>query len=247
MSAATIDVIHGFAEATPEERNFLDTHLAQEREWYKDAPRFMTDGDIEAAFLLGDLVEVKNTDDIQLIGRFHGEGRAENKPYLTPRAAQMLETFTNLWRVKLWEDYHLQTGETRLSVTSMVRSQARQDALVADARKLASPDSTHCTGNAVDIDVSGYYSVWNGGFIEVHSHPGRQKSDITEVSKGLAARYGDTGSRKQAEVYDYRITEAAIEVAQQMHEAGDINLVHEFAGTPNACLHMAVNPDSNFI
>lgn len=241
--SATIDVISGFAEASPEERSFLDQHLARERSWYKDTPRFMTDDDIEAAFLLGDLNEVTNTDDIQLIGRFHGEARRENKPYLTPRAAQMLETFAGLWRVKLWQDFHIQTVETRLSVTSMVRSQARQNALVADSRKLASPDSTHCTGNAVDIDVSGYYSVWNDGLVEIHSHPDRSQVQTLEISKKLATRFGDSGLRKHARVYDHRITEAAIEVAEKLHADGDINLVHEFAGTPNATLHMAVNPD----
>lgn len=244
MSAQTIDIIPGFASASPEELSSLDEKLVRERNWYRDKPRFMLDEDVEAAFLLGDLVEIHNTDDVRRISRFEGEGRNENKPYLTPRAAKMLEDFSGLWRVILWQEYHIQTGETRLAVTSMARSQARQDAIVRTAGKLASPDSTHCTVNAVDIDASGYYSVWNDGLVETHMHPERARNLVGETTDRLRARFGDNGSNPtHAAVYDYHITEAAIRAATQMHETGSINLVHEFVDTPNATLHLAVNPD----
>lgn len=226
-------LFQSYGQATPEDREKLDGQLKRERDWYGDEPRYGTNEEIENAWLHGDLVKVGATDDLQPIGRFYRESDLY-LPYLTPGAHRMVTDFGAMWRVVLWND-GLQEPPNRLSVTSMTRSQLYQNGLIARGA-LASPDSTHCTGNAVDIDVAGYYRIDPNGRPLPHGHPDRQVKH-RQISEKIGRASAELGH------YDARITEAAIHVADLMHHAGIINRILEFPNTPNACLHLAASPD----
>lgn len=235
------ELIPTLADASDNERAGLDASLTRERTWYANAPRFQTDADIKEAVERGELVLVNNTDDFLLTARFKS-GAEGFSPYLTPRAKRMTEDFSHYWRVLLWQDYQIQPPVDFLAATSMVRSQVYQDKIVSGGR-LASPDSTHCTGNAIDFDSSGYYRLGPNGEIWSHTHPGRRAGQLA-VRAELEKRFGVMPDAPQiAGWYNPQINEAAERVAQAMHDEGLINLVKEFSGTPNATLHLAVSPD----
>lgn len=224
------------------ERMNLD--LAQERAWYQGVPRFETIRDIGKAFRAGNLVRVYSTDDIHLIARL--EEKVEGYwPYLTPRADAMKNELARRWRTVLWEDYGIHRENTMtdmLAATSMVRTERYQKKIVA-AGKLASPDSNHCIGESIDFDDSGYYTLDRvSGIIYSRSHPGRAKGK-QEVREELREKHPMKDEPIYDDTYDPRVNEAARRVAEMMHDEGKVNLVKEFQGTPNACLHMTVSPD----
>ena len=229
--------------STPTEADFekMNFDLARENAWYEGAPRFETIRDIGRAFRSGELVRVYSTEDIRLIARL--EEKVEGFwPYLTPRAAGMLGELGDRWRVMLWQEYGVHSEIDMLAATSMARSQRYQDKIVA-AGKLASANSKHCVGVSVDLDNSGYYSRDpSTGLIYSVSHPGR-KNGKQKIREELQAMNPMDHEPIYEGVYDPRITEAAQRVAELMHGEGKINLVKEFEGTPNACMHMTVSPD----
>ncbi len=223
----------GYGQATPEVLTQLDHQLQRERAWYMGAHRYNTNQEIDQAYLHGDLVKVHATDDLQPTGRFTNDADLY-LPYLAPNAHRMLTDFGNLWRVTLWNS-GIQDPSYRLAVTSMVRSQLYQDGLVRSTT-LASPDSTHCTGNAVDIDAAGFYRRDYAGQVIAHGHSGRRENH-RKISQKINRTPVELGH------YDARITDAAIYIADLLHTAGLINRIHEFPDTPNACLHLAAVPD----
>lgn len=240
--ALSTEPIISLTDPTELERIHLEEGLARERMWYGDAPRFQTDEDIKAAIHNGALVPVLDTDDFRKTARFSREVEGFIS-YVTPGALRMIQEFSQRWRVLLWEEYHVQHLLDVLAATSMARAQVYQDKLVQSGMKLAVPDSTHCTGNAVDFDASGYYRLDAEGNFWSHAHPGRRAGSLA-VKAQLEARHGEMPDAPRiAPWYDGQITEAAIRVAEAMHNEGSINLVREYVGTPNETLHMAVNPD----
>jgi hypothetical protein len=222
-----------YGRASSEELEGLDQQLVRERAWYADARRYRTNRGIHRAVRRGALVEVRDSDDLQLIDRFKREPQTY-VPYLTPNALRMAHDFGNLWRMTLWQS-GIQDGLDRLAVTSMVRSKKYQRHIVSSG-SLAVPDSTHCTGNAVDFDMAGYYRMNQDGRIVAHGHPARQARH-RRVSLLINRPVAELG------YYDPRVTDAALRVATLMHDAGVINRIHEFPSTPNACLHLAAAPD----
>lgn len=238
----TVEVAPSLAVASPQELASLDESLIREREWYSDAPRFLIDDDIQDAVADGALVEFHDSPHARRIGRFSAEmpGFA---PYLSPRAWDALQDFSELWREVLHIEMGVVAPLDRLAVTSMVRTQEYQDQLVADSSRLASPDSTHCVGEAFDIDTSGYYIVSNNGRLYSSTDPRRREAQM-RVTAQLRSRLGAPAQETAISThpFDKRIGAAAILAARQMHAAGSINLVEEFSGTENACLHIAVNP-----
>ncbi len=223
------------------ERAGIEAKLAREREWYGAASRLHDTSDLDEAIANGGLVEIDHGDDYRLIARFES-GIEGFWRFATPKAVRMANEFMSRWRVVLREDFRVQTTEEVLALTSAVRTQQYQDRIV-DAGRLASPDSTHCTGNALDFDASGYYRIDERGNVVSHTHPDRRKGQIA-IAQELAKRHGGpTEPTFIDDRYDPRFTDAAILAAESMHRDEIINLVPENMGTANACLHMAVNPD----
>ncbi|MCA9333059.1 hypothetical protein KDA00_04275 [Candidatus Saccharibacteria bacterium] len=227
--------IDGFATPTADDIVSLDRKLQRERGWYTGLPRFSTNQEIEEAILEGTLVEVTTTADLHPIQRFR-DRREVFIPAVSRNALKMRSDFSKLWRYVLGQS-GIFRSDIRLAETSFVRSEAYQAELL-DRGKLASPDSTHCTGNAIDIDNSGYYRMTAEGFISV-GDPRRQTQQKETLQK-----FGEQmDGHEYSYDYDPRIMDAAYAAADLLHREGVINLVCEFSGTPNATLHMAASPD----
>ena len=229
--------------ATPSKQEYaeMDRALYKERQWYMDTTRFQKDEHIQREIRQGNLVKMNETNELKPIARFNASMEGFT-PYLTPRALRAAWAFGSLWRVVLEKQFSIEDRSLRLAVTSMTRSQEYQDTLVESGR-FASPDSTHCTGNAFDIDVSGYYSYVSKENIVSHVDPRRRKAS-QHIGNLIAQQIGGSPSTtSQADFYDERVTEAALWTAEVLYEEEVINRIHEFKDTPNACLHIAVNPD----
>lgn len=227
--------------ATDLDRSGLDSLLAREREWYRDAERFQTRADLYKAFETGQLVELHQSPDVLPINRFRT--RADGfDPFLTPNAWRAVHVIGEYWREELGDLSFLALGSLRIAVTSMSRHQLYQDRLVA-AGRLAAPDSTHCTGNAFDIDASGYYRLQPNGVPVSHVDPRRHSARLA-IGEELKHRFGGlNGASILSDEYHSLVTSAVIRAGRRLHEEGRINLVEEFAGTENACLHIAAHPD----
>ncbi len=236
-------LISNVKAATEQDFAELDRQLSLERGWYADAPRFQTRQDIHDAVRSGELVQLHRSFDVLPIGRF-GLGIDGFDPYLTPNAWGAVHDLGGRWRAELEANYGLMlTSNARLAITSMTRSLEYQARLV-DGGRLASPDSTHCTGNAFDVDASGYYVVGlNGGGVESRVDP-RRHAARQAIADELKSKHGSSDNEAlKSEEYDHFIVESLIAAARKMRDEGAINLIEEFSGTENACLHIAVNPD----
>lgn len=229
--------------ATPskQELALMDRALYRERQWYEDTPRFLTNKNIQSAIKKRELRLIDETKDLRPIARFNASVEGFT-PYLTSNAKRASKAFGSLWRVMLEKEYGIVNPSLRLAVTSMVRTQKYQDTLVKNGR-FASPDSTHCTGNAFDIDLSGYYVHESDVQVVSHVDPRRRKAS-QKIGTLIARQLGETyNSKSITDHYDERITHAALLAAEVMYEEKSINMIHEFKDTPHACLHVAVNPN----
>lgn len=197
--------------------------LAIEEDWHKNAPRFPDIASIFAASENGELVPVLDDGNVRPIRWFE----SKNPPVgsyalLTPGAHLGLTTLGRLAR-NLLDERKVYVPEVRFSVTSMTRTERYQRKLVTHPEKLASPTSTHPTGNTFDIDRTGVYTVEDNSVepsIDPRRHPGRHYT----------------------RPYDARVTRALHTAAVLMHTEGIVNLVPEKMGTPWACLHISVSP-----
>ena len=229
--------------ATPSKTEYaeMDIALHREREWYKDSPRYLVKKDIKRAISNNELVQLSESEDLKPIARFNTSIEGFT-PYLTPNALRAAKAFGSLWRFMMKEQFGINDPVLKLAVTSMVRTQKYQDKLVASGR-FASPDSIHCTGNAFDIDVSGYYSLVDNDTAISHVDP-RRKAAGQRIGGLIAQSLGETfNTESHSGAYDKRVTESALWTADVLFEEYEINRVHEFKDSPNACLHIAVNPD----
>ena len=244
MTTATIKrpivQVPSFTSPTLHERMLLDEHLAPEREWYADAPRFSGNDEVEAAFRAGSLVNVSETIWYRPIDRF-SINPITNKSYLSPGAACAL----NDWAEQTFEnliDQEIDVSGVRFAITSMVRSVEQQNMIIEEG-KLAVPDSTHTAGGAFDVDMAGYYEYVDGELLRV-SVPGRapfHKQLIqTLIEKGVSE---DNLPKFDYERYNPEVPRSAMDVVRIMQDQGLINGVLEFSDTINSCYHIAANPD----
>ncbi|MBP7807481.1 hypothetical protein KA047_03220 [Candidatus Saccharibacteria bacterium] len=223
-----------FAQATPYDMERLDTMLARERAWHAETPRYMKSGDIEAARQRGELMTVHGSLNIQPGRRFTDLSHAY-PALLRPETLAIRNEFGRRWRFAM-QTAGIDRPDIRLAETSYTRSQAYQNRLVAQPGKLASPDSTHCTGYAVDFDNAGYFR-WEGDRLISVGHPDREAAQQAFLSSLPENRRFECDYD-----YDERITDIARDVARSLHDIARINLVEEFQYTSNAVLHMAVPP-----
>ncbi len=232
-------VIRSFARSNEEERTRLNELLAPERAWYAGAERFATDHDVDLAIKAGRLVLVSDDNNLRRIGRFRLPEHRHPAAAVTPPTLAAMQLFGQTWRAQLSLFDISQERTLRLAVTSMVRSQAYQNKLV-QANALAVQDSTHCTGGAFDVDNSGYYRLV-GSEVVAYGHPERvqQRAELHRSIDNNLGRLRDTIYHDD---YDERVTQAALAAAKILGEQGLLNVVPEFQGSPNAVLHMAVNP-----
>ncbi|MCA9327393.1 hypothetical protein KDA14_02585 [Candidatus Saccharibacteria bacterium] len=197
--------------------------LQVEERWHASAVRYADVRQIKQALGTGELVPIYDNGNSHPLRRYRLFSPPEGTySVLTPQGHKGLELFGSVARTVMRE-----VGirdRVRFSVTSMTRTLGYQQKLVEDPETLASPTSTHPTGNTVDIDGSAYYEMVGGVPLPV-MHPGRYPS------------------RLYPEQYDPRISSIAESVANVLSAEGLINLVPERVGTPRACLHMSAAPD----
>jgi uncharacterized protein YcbK (DUF882 family) len=234
-------LLPSLASPTEFELAVMDRALYRERQWYQDAARFQTKKDIKSAIKKRELILVEASKDLKPIARFNASLDGYT-PYLTRNAYRASKAFGSLWRMVLAREYNIKDPSLRLAITSMVRTQKYQNILVENGR-FAAADSTHCTGNAFDVDISGYYSIQSKNQAISHVDP-RRRAASAKIGQLIAQKVGEPLLHQaQSDHYDHRITEAALLAAEVLHEEEAINLIHEFKDTPNACLHIAVSPD----
>lgn len=234
--------------------SILDDALAREREWYQDSPRYQTTDEILDAVASKDLVVVYDNSDHRKIVRFGEEKFEGHQPYVSFPAWVALHDIDDLWRGVEVEAEVGNWPRQRIAITSLTRSAEYQNQLVEEGSVLASPDSTHCTGNAIDIDLSGYYNRE----ADRHDLPGEQAMRFSSVvdprrlavrqtiSAFLAKEHGEsrfvvTKNESQGS-YDRKVTESIIQAATWLHRLNLVNAVIEYPDSDRECLHMAVNP-----
>ena len=239
MASEREQTIRSFSRATAEDLAVLEIAVQREKEWYANAPQFWTNEEIETAYLAGQLQRVESSPDVQLLRRFNDDPD-KYKAYGTPEIVTLVDVFGGLWRKNL-EQNGINDPNLRLALTSLVRSLKYQVELI-ESGTLATMDSTHTKAAAVDFDVSGYYRINDQGIAVSHGHPERKaQQDNSRVD--LARTFGAACLTHVEYDYDQRIMGCAIDAAMELHESEHVNLVHEFPGTSNAVLHMAVNPN----
>ena len=232
------------ARAVQKELGGVDVLLERERSWFEHAPRFSDAAAITEAVVDGRLVPFTGDTNMSVVRRFRNPALNEQyPPYLTPNAEASLRGLGRIWRLVANEIGVPQ--EVRLAVTSLVRSQAYQNHLVAEG-KLAVPDSTHVTGNAYDIDLGGYY---------IDLEDGREATvSLREIDpqQEIAAAFGhdlavkrDDPVRLGPEQYTPEPTQALLYVASILHQHQFINRVVELSHTPNRVLHIAAAPGTH--
>lgn len=226
----------------PEELATIKARTRREVGWYSAYARFKDGASIIKAYQSGLLMLIEEDDNSIPIFRLRIAGNELNfPPYLLPSSALARLVIGHLWRVKLIEAGINNIGY-RLALTSFIRSEERQAQLVAGG-KLASPDSTHCVGAAIDIDSSAYYWRSEDGVFMTISDPRRDRQKVISIGSML----GDDPPPSIAPLsFDVRVTEALVSVLNVLHEEGLVNHILEFPGQSNQCSHVAPNPNHDW-
>lgn len=237
------------AVATAEQRAALAQQTARETAWYADYDRFMTDADIykaapEPGRHIGRLAFVAVDENVAPTARLRNPLNEKYPSFLLPEAFVVHKAIGRMWRKRVLE-HGVEDDRIRLAATSLVRSQANQDILVADPRKLASPDSTHCVGVAEDYDQAGYYWFSPDGRLLKVPHPERSVRQAVEIGEELGSdpdKYVPPTDIAPVP-FDHRVNDALAELLDELHKEERINTILEFPWTINQCSHVAPNPE----
>lgn len=239
-----IDVAPRLTKTDQVELDTIFALTAREREWYAAHPHFGSEADIADAFAEERIVEVGPDDNIMPIYRLRTMPD-EYPPYLLPSSAAAVGAIGRLWRSRL-AVHDIDAPDVRLPITSMVRTELMQQALVK-AGALAVAGSTHCAGAAFDIDASSYYMIAQDGLPLSVPDPRRDIEKAHKIADFLIARSPETGALPMRVAdhgsFDSRITSALLVTTLELERGGYINRIVEFRKTPNQCLHIAPNPD----
>jgi hypothetical protein len=224
------------------EEVYADTE--REREWLKDSEKYESFTAIKDAITRGNLVEILPTTNYRPTMRFFNPKlfSVGYIPYLAPEAAIALDTIAAYWRYNVDElDLNLPYDEIRLSVTSFVRSNRHQRALI-DAGKLAVEGSSHTAGLAFDIDASGYYAIdEHGKVISVSQRPSDYATTIAQAMQQEAGVDIVEPQLSPHDWYDERVTQALYKAARLWQ--GCVNVVDESPGSLSSVVHVGVNPN----
>lgn len=227
------------AERKPEEFAGLPEALRREREWFTHHPVYPTLASIDQAVSQKQLVYVSSDENISPIARLRNYAKPEYPSFLSPTSRLALGAIGSLWRAELGRR-GIDRPDLRLAATSFVRSVAMQQVLI-ESGALAADRSTHCVGFAFDIDESAYYSFLPDSGLVTVTHPDRPRNLVKAIAQHLHTR-DSYHSPASAEAYDAEITSSLGFVLDQLHADGQINRIHEFAGTYSQCAHVAPNP-----
>lgn len=185
-----------------------------ERNWWRALPAYETAEDIIKDIESGVLKKIESDENLKLILRFENPDLKDWPPYLPKETAALLKSVGKRWREKVAREEI--SEETRLAVTSLIRTTAYQKELMKKG-KLAMPESPHTKGQCFDIDGCGYY---NGA----QAINPRQTNDYQNA-------------------YNPIVHKALKEALEEMKAENCLNYILEYEGTNNQCFHIARNPD----
>lgn len=185
-----------------------------ERNWWRALPAYETAEDIMRDVRSGFLKKIDSDENLKLIMRFENSDLKEWPPYLPKETAALLKEVGRRWREKAAQKEI--SEETRLAVTSLIRTTAYQEELIKRG-KLAMPESPHTKGQCFDIDGCGYY---NGG-------------------KAVNPRQTDDYKNS----HNPNVHETLKETLEEMKAENCLNYILEYEGTNNQCFHITRSPD----
>lgn len=223
---------------------------AIERQWYAGWHRYQDNDAVRQGIAQGTLVSVTETPNgkpIQRLTSTHPK-HVNHWCYLGRGALGVMHYMGQQWRNELNERGIDPKGELRLAYTSLVRTVAYQQEVIASGA-LAVPDSTHEVAGAFDTDASSYYRRLSDGRYQSIPHPDRPLRQVAAIGDVLrpSDQMVDTTPEPRPDLYDPNVTDALLVVARRLAEDGIVNNVVEFAGTFNQCTHTAANPQSEFV
>jgi hypothetical protein len=217
----------------------------RERNWHKQSKRYQTDQDIQDAFNEKRLLKVGVTTNYRPITRLlNPANNLKYPPYLKNEALKILNELAHNWRKKLTEKFSSKYNDVLLPLTFLTCSEDYRQELLKDSTKIVGKEGTHTTGYTFDIDASSYYKKDGESFASV-ADPRRAQKIISNNTKNLTKIGGAFMHTQQAsEAYNPEVTQTLIDCAREMHKTQKINLIVEYPGTQNCCLHISVKPNS---
>lgn len=217
----------------------------RERNWHKQSKRYQTDQDIQDAFNEKRLLKVGVTTNYRPITRLlNPANNLKYPPYLKNEALKILNELAHNWRKKLTEKFSSKYNDVLLPLTFLTCSEDYRQELLKDSTKIVGKEGTHTTGYTFDIDASSYYKKDGESFASV-ADPRRAQKIISNNTKNLTKIGGEFMHTQQAsEAYNPEVTQTLIDCAKELHKAQKINLIVEYPGTQNCCLHISVKPNS---
>ncbi len=217
----------------------------REHNWHKQTKRYQTDQDVQNGFTDGQLLKVEITSDYRPITRLlNPANNLKYPPYLKKEALEALKQLASNWRMQLTKKYSKKYDNLLLPLTFLVCSEDYRQELLKDSTKIVGKEGTHTTGYTFDIDASSYYIKDGESFASV-ADPRRAQQIISSNTKNLTKIGGSFMHTQQAnEVYNPEVTQILIACAEEMYSQGKINLIIEYPGTQNCCLHISVKPSS---
>jgi hypothetical protein len=211
--------------------------------WHLKTPRFQTNLDIQEAFQKGELVQIGLTENYRPISRFlNPDTNLQYPPYLNERSKQVLDEITVNWRSKVTQEFGNECDNVLVPITFFVCSEEYVQALKSTPGKIISDQGTHSTGFTFDLDASSYYLKEGDEFSSV-TDPRRNPDIIKSNKDGLIKVAGSALHTKSSnQIYNQRITDLLVEAALESKVNGKANVIVEYEGTQNRCLHICAKP-----
>lgn len=230
-------------DVTKKDQLQIERDGKQELRWHKKTPRYQTNKDIQSAYQSGELIKVGITKDYRPITRLlNPDTDLQYPPYLKPEAKKVLDELASLWRSKIKSKYKEQYTNVLLPITFLVCSEDYKKELLKTPGKILNSEGTHATGYTFDIDASSYYLKSGDNFFSV-ADPRRNPEIIQQNTKNLIKiGGGKLHTLHTSEEYNKHLTDLLVETARELHATGKANVILEYAGTQNQCLHICVKP-----
>ncbi len=230
-------------DVTPKDQAQVDEETKLERRWHKKTPRYQTNVDIQDAYSRGELVKIGLTGNYRPISRLlNADTDLQFPPYLRPEAKEVLDNLAGSWRQKLTETFGNDYDHALLALTFLVGSEEYKNQLLNTPGKILNSEGTHSTGYTFDVDASSYY-IQNGTEFFSCADPRRSVAIIQKNTENLIKIGGSKLHTLHArQEYEPRVTALLIEAAKELHASGKANLIIEYEGSRNRCLHICVKP-----
>ncbi|MDQ5913400.1 MAG: hypothetical protein QG623_18 [Patescibacteria group bacterium] len=230
-------------DVTKKDQLQIERDSKLELTWHQETPRFQTNEEIQEAYRIGELVKIGVTKDYRPITRLlNSDTDLQYPPYLRPNAKKVLDELASIWRSKVKHKYGKQYDNALLPLTFLVCSEAYKKELLKTKGKILNSQGTHPTGYTFDVDASSYYLKKGDQFFSV-ADPRRDAAIIQKSTENLIKIGGSKHhTLRTSEPYNEHLTNLLVETARELHSSGKANVILEYPGTQNQCLHICVKP-----